>query len=89
MKVVGSRTKFTLIKVNYYARMAEFSFTLPLVNEVRGLDQVHDTGRVGVGPKVDKECTKTIHSISLLTWVFYHCNVHSFNTFSPSMCHLC
>ncbi len=34
--------------------------------------------------QVNKECTKSVHSICIpqLNWVFYHCVVHSFYTFS-------
>ena len=32
--------------------------------------------------QVDKECTKSVHSIPLPKWAFYHCSVHSFYTFS-------
>ncbi len=32
--------------------------------------------------QVDKECTNSVHSIPLPKWVFYHCSVHSFYTFS-------
>ena len=28
--------------------------------------------------QVDKECTKSVHSIPLPWWAFYHCSVHSF-----------
>ncbi len=32
--------------------------------------------------QVGKKCTKSVHSIPLLKWVFYHCIVHFFYTFS-------
>ncbi len=34
--------------------------------------------------QVDKECTKSVHSIPLLKWVFNQCSVHSFYTFSSA-----
>ncbi len=32
--------------------------------------------------QVDKEWTNSVHSMPLPKWVFYHCSVHSFYTFS-------
>ncbi len=40
------------------------------------------TVSVSVTTQVDKEGTKSVHSIPLLKWVFYHWSVHSFYTFS-------
>ena len=41
---------------------------------------IHNIGRLLVS-QADKECTKSVHSIPLPKWAFYHCSVHSY-TFS-------
>ena len=34
-----------------------------------------------VSSQVGKGCMKSVHSIPLLQWLFYHCSVHSFTPF--------